>query len=141
MVRLATDLETNIVSVERIKEYGEIEQEAPWEKPDENVPSHWPEKGNITLNDFQVRYREGLDLALKGITFRVSGGEKIGIVGRTGAGKSSLALSLFRIIEATGGKIMIDDIDTSTIGLHTLRGRLTIIPQVSLVIFTRAQHR
>jgi ATP-binding cassette, subfamily C (CFTR/MRP), member 1 len=76
-----------------------------------------------------VRYREGLDLVLRGITFAVKTQEKIGIVGRTGAGKSSLTLSLFRIIEAAGGKIVIDDIDISTIGLHSLRSRLTIIPQ------------
>lgn len=71
----------------------------------------------------------GLDLVLKGITFSVKPLEKIGIVGRTGAGKSSLTLSLFRIIEAAGGKIVIDGIEISTIGLHSLRSRLTIIPQ------------
>lgn len=76
-----------------------------------------------------MRYREGLELVLKGISFTVTTQEKIGIVGRTGAGKSSLTLALFRIIEAAGGKIIIDGIDISTIGLHSLRSRLTIIPQ------------
>ena len=76
-----------------------------------------------------MRYREGLDLVLRGLTFSVKSQEKIGIVGRTGAGKSSLTLCLFRIIEAAGGKIVIDGIDISTIGLHSLRSRLTIIPQ------------
>lgn len=76
-----------------------------------------------------MRYREGLELVLKGISFAVKTQEKIGIVGRTGAGKSSLTLSLFRIIEAAGGKIIIDGIDISSIGLHSLRSRLTIIPQ------------
>lgn len=131
---MVTELETNIVSVERIKEYGEIEQEALWEKPDENIPPGWPESGNISFNNFQVRYRESLNPILKGITFHVNGGEKVGIVGRTGAGKSSLTLSLFRIIEATGGNIVIDNIDISKIGLHSLRKRLTIIPQVSPII-------
>lgn len=76
-----------------------------------------------------MRYREGLDLVLRGINFSVNAEEKIGIVGRTGAGKSSLTLALFRIIEAADGKIIIDDVDISQIGLHSLRSRLTIIPQ------------
>lgn len=70
-----------------------------------------------------------MELVLKGIDFSVKSQEKVGIVGRTGAGKSSLTLALFRIIEAAGGKIIIDDIDISKIGLHSLRNRLTIIPQ------------
>lgn len=83
----------------------------------------------VEFQDFQVRYREGLDLVLKGINFKVNSQEKVGIVGRTGAGKSSLTLALFRIIEPAGGKIVIDDIDVTKIGLHSLRSRLTIIPQ------------
>lgn len=89
----------------------------------------WPQKGIVEFQNFQVRYREGLDLVLKGIDFSVKSQEKIGIVGRTGAGKSSLTLALFRIIESAGGKIVIDDIDIAKIGLHSLRSRLTIIPQ------------
>lgn len=76
-----------------------------------------------------MRYREGLDLVLKGIDFAVKSREKVGIVGRTGAGKSSLTLALFRIIEAADGEIIIDDVNISEIGLHSLRSRLTIIPQ------------
>lgn len=90
---------------------------------------NWPQNGAVNFTNFQVRYREGLDLVLKGITFSVKPLEKVGIVGRTGAGKSSLTLSLFRIIEAAGGSIVIDGIEISTIGLHSLRSRLTIIPQ------------
>lgn len=89
----------------------------------------WPQKGVVEFRNFQVRYREGLDLVLKGIDFMVNSQEKIGIVGRTGAGKSSLTLALFRIIEAADGQIVIDDIDVAKIGLHSLRSRLTIIPQ------------
>lgn len=81
------------------------------------------------FKDYQLRYRENLDLVLKGISFTVEGGEKVGIVGRTGAGKSSLTLALFRIIEAAGGSISIDGIDVAELGLHSLRSRLTIIPQ------------
>lgn len=93
---MTSDVETNIVAVERIKEYGETEQEAPWELKNSNLPITWPENGEVEFKDYAVRYRTGLDLVLKGVTFKVKGGEKVGIVGRTGAGKSSLTLSLFR---------------------------------------------
>ncbi|GAB1859186.1 Multidrug resistance-associated protein 1 isoform X7 [Camponotus japonicus] len=129
LVRMTSDVETNIVAVERIKEYGETAQEAPWKNADYTPPKDWPKQGRVDFKDFKVRYREGLELVLYGLTFGVHGGEKIGIVGRTGAGKSSLTLSLFRIIEAAHGKILIDDIDISKMGLHDLRSRLTIIPQ------------
>lgn len=126
---MTSDVETNIVAVERIKEYGETPQEAAWEIKETEPATAWPEEGRVEFRDFKVRYREGLDLVLNGLTFSVQGGEKIGIVGRTGAGKSSLTLALFRIIEAAGGKIFIDGVDISKLGLHTLRSRLTIIPQ------------
>lgn len=130
LVRMTSDVETNIVAVERIKEYGETKQEAAWENTtDSNLPKNWPENGEVVFRDFQVRYREGLDLVLRGINFTVQGGEKVGIVGRTGAGKSSLTLALFRIIESAGGQILIDGHDISKLGLHALRSRLTIIPQ------------
>ncbi|KAI8125136.1 Multidrug resistance-associated protein 1 [Lucilia cuprina] len=129
LVRMSSDIETNIVAVERIKEYGETKQEAPWELENSNVPKNWPLEGEVVFENFKVRYREGLDLVLRGISFKIAGGEKVGIVGRTGAGKSSLTLSLFRIIEAAGGRILIDGIDIATMGLHMLRSRLTIIPQ------------
>ncbi|XP_075152488.1 multidrug-Resistance like Protein 1 isoform X4 [Haematobia irritans] len=129
LVRMSSDIETNIVAVERIKEYGETKQEAPWVIENSKVSKEWPENGQVVFDNFKVRYREGLDLVLRGISFKIAGGEKVGIVGRTGAGKSSLTLSLFRIIEASGGRILIDGIDISTLGLHMLRSRLTIIPQ------------
>uniref|UniRef100_A0A182PLM5 Multidrug resistance-associated protein 1 n=1 Tax=Anopheles epiroticus TaxID=199890 RepID=A0A182PLM5_9DIPT len=129
LVRMTSDVETNIVAVERIKEYGETKQEAAWELPNSTLPRDWPEQGRVEFRDFQVRYREGLELVLRGISFTVDGGEKVGIVGRTGAGKSSLTLALFRIIESAGGSIVIDGQDISQLGLHALRSRLTIIPQ------------
>ncbi|KAL7286834.1 hypothetical protein TKK_0018975 [Trichogramma kaykai] len=129
LVRMTSDVETNIVAVERIKEYGETPQEAPWNKPENDPDKDWPVQGSVEFHDFKVRYREGLDLVLSGLSFKVNGGEKIGIVGRTGAGKSSLTLALFRIIEAADGKILIDNVDIANLGLHTLRSRLTIIPQ------------
>lgn len=126
---MTSDVETNIVAVERIKEYGETTQEASWKNPEYTPPKEWPSNGRVDFKDFKVRYREGLDLVLHGVSFSVLGSEKIGIVGRTGAGKSSLTLALFRIIEAASGEILIDDINISKLGLHDLRSRLTIIPQ------------
>ena len=130
-------LKTSMVALERIKEYNEIEHEASWLAPhtDKILPENWPNKGEIIFRDFEMRYQKDLQPVLKGVNFRVDGGEKVGIVGRTGAGKSSLTLSLFRILECTGGGISIDGIDISKLGLHTLRGRLTIIPQVSFTKF------
>ncbi|XP_060863100.1 multidrug resistance-associated protein 1-like isoform X2 [Metopolophium dirhodum] len=129
LVRVTSDVETNIVAVERIKEYAETPQEAPWEVPSTQPPSEWPTRGEIQFQNLKLRYRESLDLVLKGLDFLVEGGQKVGIVGRTGAGKSSLTLSLFRIVEASEGSILIDGVDISKIGLHTLRNHLTIIPQ------------
>ena len=90
----------------------------------------WPQEGVVEMADYSTRYREGLDLVLQGITCNIQGGEKVGIVGRTGAGKSSLTLALFRIIEPAGGSIKIDGEDIIGLGLHDLRSKLTIIPQV-----------
>uniref|UniRef100_A0A5S6QET3 ABC-type glutathione-S-conjugate transporter n=1 Tax=Trichuris muris TaxID=70415 RepID=A0A5S6QET3_TRIMR len=127
-VRITSDVETNIVSIERVNEYSGTPKEAPWEN--DNKPSkEWPEKGDVQFDNYKLRYREGLELCLKDITCFIAGGEKIGIVGRTGAGKSSLTQAIFRIVEPAGGSIRIDNVDITILGLHTLRSRLTIIPQ------------
>ncbi|XP_062886764.1 ATP-binding cassette sub-family C member 3 isoform X2 [Mobula hypostoma] len=129
MVRMTSDLESNIVAVERVKEYSETATEAPWEIEANRPDKSWPEMGKVEFKGYCVRYREGLDLVLKNLNLSISGGEKVGIVGRTGAGKSSMTLCLFRIIEAAEGEICIDGIKIADIGLHDLRSRLTIIPQ------------
>ncbi|XP_071113608.1 multidrug resistance-associated protein 1-like [Haliotis cracherodii] len=129
LVRAVTDLETQVVSVERVKQYSGIESEAGWSIPDQRPDAGWPQQGVVRFLDYSTRYRQGLDLVLKCITCTVNSGEKVGIVGRTGAGKSSLTLSLFRLIEAAGGEINIDGVDVSTLGLHDLRSKLTILPQ------------
>ncbi|CAI5654084.1 unnamed protein product [Oreochromis niloticus] len=128
LVRMTSELETNIVAVERVSEYTELENEADW-VTDTRPPQQWPEAGRVQFENYKVRYRPELDLVLHGITCDIDSTEKIGIVGRTGAGKSSLTNCLFRIIEAAEGCIRIDDVDISKIGLHDLRNRLTIIPQ------------
>uniref|UniRef100_A0A4W4G6Z0 ABC transporter domain-containing protein n=1 Tax=Electrophorus electricus TaxID=8005 RepID=A0A4W4G6Z0_ELEEL len=122
IVRAWTDVENNIVSVERVKEYSETPKEVP-------LPSAWPQTGTIEFQEYGLQYRKGLDWALKEITLSVQEREKVGIVGRTGAGKSSLALGIFRILEAAKGKISIDGIDIAEVGLQDLRSRVTIIPQ------------
>ena len=127
-VRMNCQMETNIVSVERIKEYTEMKREAP-PFMDYRPPLGWPSDGKITFSDVQIRYRDGLDLVLNGVSFSVETHEKIGIVGRTGAGKSTVTLGLFRLVELAGGSILIDGVDISKLGLHTLRSALSIIPQ------------
>ncbi|KAH9120699.1 hypothetical protein AeMF1_007245, partial [Aphanomyces euteiches] len=93
------------------------------------VPASWPEKGLIEFQNYSMRYREHLDLVLNDITFTVNGGEKIGICGRTGSGKSSLMSALFRMVPSATGSIKLDGVDISSISVSTLRSRLTIIPQ------------
>ncbi|KUI60128.1 Metal resistance protein YCF1 [Cytospora mali] len=129
IVRQTVEVETNIVSVERVLEYARLPSEAPEINPHNRPPASWPTDGAISFNGYSARYREGLDLVLKNIKLDIKSNEKIGVVGRTGAGKSSLTLALFRIIEAASGNISIDNVNTSSIGLLDLRRRLAIIPQ------------
>ena len=89
----------------------------------------WPKEGLIEFKDYSVRYRPDTNIVLKNLNFKVKGGEKIGIIGRTGSGKSTLCLAIFRILEPETGTIFIDGMDISKIGLRTLRSCLTIIPQ------------
>ena len=129
IVRSSVLLETNVVSVERVLEYCKLPSEAPAIIPDKVPENEWPSKGIIKFNNYTTSYREGLPPVLNDITLTIGSGEKIGIVGRTGAGKSTLTLALFRLLEATEGSIYIDDIDISSIGLQNLRSNLAIIPQ------------
>ncbi|XP_064151703.1 multidrug resistance-associated protein 1 isoform X3 [Loxodonta africana] len=129
LVRMSSEMETNIVAVERLKEYSETEKEAPWQIEEMAPPSTWPQVGRVEFQDYGLRYREDLDLVLRHINITIDGGEKVGIVGRTGAGKSSLTLGLFRITEPAKGQIIIDGVNIAQIGLHSLRLKITIIPQ------------
>lgn len=129
IVRQTVEVETNIVSVERVLEYARLPSEAPDIISKRRPKISWPGQGAVDFNNYSARYRTGLDLVLKGINLHIKSHEKIGVVGRTGAGKSSLTLALFRIIEPDTGNISIDDLNTSTIGLLDLRSRLAIIPQ------------
>ncbi|KAM0162850.1 hypothetical protein ACHAQE_001634 [Botrytis cinerea] len=129
MVRLYSMNEQNMNSVERIKEYLDVEQEAA-EYIEETEPAkNWPSQGSVEFINYTTRYREDLDPVLRNVSFKIRPLEKVGIVGRTGAGKSSLALALFRGLEAEEGKILIDEVDVGLIGLRDLRERITIVPQ------------
>ncbi|KAJ2609708.1 hypothetical protein H4S08_003934 [Coemansia sp. RSA 1365] len=128
-VRSYTEVENSMIQLERVVEYAELKPEAPEVIEDRRPEGEWPEQGLIEFNDYSTRYREGLDLVLKGLSFRVLPRQKVGIVGRTGAGKSSLTLALFRIIEAADGQILIDGEDIAKYGLFDVRSKLSIIPQ------------
>ncbi|CAM6096367.1 unnamed protein product [Calypogeia fissa] len=122
-------LEQKMVAVERILQYTGIPSEAPLVIEGHRPDATWPNKGSITMKNVQMRYRPDTPLVLKGISFSLRGGEKLGVVGRTGSGKSSLIQALFRIVEPAGGQIVVDRIDITTIGLRDLRSKFSIIPQ------------
>ncbi|KAJ6437930.1 ATP-dependent bile acid permease [Purpureocillium lavendulum] len=124
----AMNFTENILSL-RVKECLDLEQEAPPVLEDSRVLASWPDKGNIEFVKYTTRYRCDLEPVLKNISLKINAREKVGIVGRTGAGKSSLALAIFRALEAEKGKIVIDDIDIGTIGLRDLRDNITMVPQ------------
>ena len=127
-VRQLAEVENNMNATERVHFYGtELEEEAPLQMG--TVPENWPEKGRIEFKTAEMRYRPELPLVLKGLSMDVQVGERIGIVGRTGAGKSSIMSALFRLTELSAGTIEIDGVDISKIGLFDLRSRLAIIPQ------------
>nr|XP_051703448.1 ATP-binding cassette sub-family C member 6 [Oryctolagus cuniculus] len=128
-VRSWTDLESSIVSVERVTDYARTPKEAPWRLPTCAARPPWPRGGQIEFRGFGLRHRPELPLAVHGVSFEIHAGEKVGIVGRTGAGKSSLAGALLRLQEAAEGGIWIDGVPIAHVGLHKLRSRITIIPQ------------
>ncbi|KAL7749719.1 hypothetical protein RI367_004947 [Sorochytrium milnesiophthora] len=127
VVRFACDLENEIVAVERIREYSIL----PSEGPEHNaaVDASWPPAGSISFKQYTTAYNISEKPVLNNLDITVRAGEKIGICGRTGAGKSTITMALFRIIEAVAGNIEIDGQDISKVGLTDLRSRLTIIPQ------------
>lgn len=129
LVRLYAMNEQNMNSVERIKEYLDVEQEADAVIEDTRPAANWPSEGSVQFINYTTRYRKDLEPVLRNVSFKINPREKVGIVGRTGAGKSSLALALFRGLEAEAGKILIDNVDIGLIGLQDLRESITIVPQ------------
>jgi len=131
-VRQVSEVETRLNSVERLLEYqGEdFPREAASELPDDpKADEAWPTEGKIDIKDLELRYRDGLPLALAGLTMNIPAGSSVGICGRTGSGKSSLMVSLFRLTEKAGGSVVIDGRDIHNMGLQPIRSRMAIIPQ------------
>jgi len=129
MIRQWAEVENAMNATERIHFYGSsLPEEAPL-RTNAQVPSSWPEAGTVEFKGVGMRYREGLPLVLKDLTLTIPGGSRVGVVGRTGAGKSSITSALFRLVELAEGTIAIDGVDISTLGLALLRSKLSIIPQ------------
>ncbi|KAH7841721.1 hypothetical protein Vadar_033415 [Vaccinium darrowii] len=128
-IRNQCTLANQIISVERLNQYMHIPSEAPEVIEENQPPFNWPTEGKVEIQDLQIRYRADAPLVLRGISCTFEGGHKIGIVGRTGSGKTTLIGSLFRLVEPSGGKIVVDGRDISMLGLHDLRSRFGIIPQ------------
>lgn len=136
MLRNFTTLETMMVAVERLFEYSKLPPEEPVDKPTRKAaPPGWPAAGGIVFAHVRMGYRPGLPDVLCDLDLAIQPAEKVGIVGRTGAGKSSILVALFRMGELRAGSITIDGIDTATLPLYELRSRLAIIPQ-DPVLFT-----
>ena len=124
-----SNLENDMVGLERCLAYTRIISEKPEHMKIDETLENWPTEGGIKFENYSVQYRPDTEIVLKNLSFEIEPKQKIGIVGRTGSGKSTIALCLFRILEAKEGKILIDDTDISEIGLNKLRSNLTIIPQ------------
>ncbi|TPX32622.1 hypothetical protein SmJEL517_g04298 [Synchytrium microbalum] len=126
-LRNIAEIESRMNSIERLGYYGtQLPQERTTGNP---KPDGWPFAGEITLKHVELKYREELDPVLKDVSLNIHGAEKIGVVGRTGAGKSSIIAALFSLVELSKGSIEIDGVDTSTLTLKDLRNGLSIIPQ------------
>ncbi|CCH46915.1 ATP-dependent bile acid permease [Wickerhamomyces ciferrii] len=129
VVRLYANVEMTMNSVERLQEYLSIDEEPAEYIPENEPPTNWPSQGKLEVNDLSLRYAPTLPRVIKNVTFNVEPSNKIGIVGRTGAGKSTIITALFRFLDPETGYIKIDDIDITSIGLKNLRQAITIIPQ------------
>lgn len=125
---MIAQVEAQMSSVERILFYAQNVAPEAEERTDQDPPEDWPKSGEIKITDASMKYRNG-PLVLKKLSLEIKGGEKIGVVGRTGSGKSSLMTTLFRIVELSEGNINIDGVDIGTIGTFPLRSKLSIIPQ------------
>ncbi|KAG8064046.1 hypothetical protein GUJ93_ZPchr0004g38273 [Zizania palustris] len=128
-ISISCMLENGMISVERVNQYSALPSEAPWEVADCLPSPNWPSRGDIDIKDLKVRYRSNTPLILKGVTVSINSGEKIGVVGRTGSGKSTLVQALFRLVEPVEGHIIIDGVNICNLGLHDLRSRFGVIPQ------------
>ncbi|KAG0363974.1 hypothetical protein BG005_000006 [Podila minutissima] len=129
LIRIYATNEMNLNSVERVAEYMNLDEEPPAIIEGSRPPAHWPHAGEIVVKDLVMKYAPDTPAVIKNVSFTIKAGEKVGVVGRTGSGKSTFAISLFRFMDPISGTITIDGIDICKIGLLDLRSNLTIIPQ------------
>ncbi|KAF9360285.1 hypothetical protein BGX26_009968 [Mortierella sp. AD094] len=129
LIRIYAQNEMNLNSVERVTEYMNLEEEPPAIIEGSRPPASWPHAGEIVVDHLTMKYAPDAPAVIKDVSFTIKAGEKVGVVGRTGSGKSTFAISLFRFMDPVSGTITIDGIDICKIGLHDLRSNLTIIPQ------------
>ena len=129
VMKLKSEFRARVNSLERIGEYIALPQEAAHFIPDMKPAASWPPRGHIEMTRVNFRYRPDLPLVLREVTVTIGGGMKVGIVGRTGAGKSSLISTLLRLVELDGGSIVVDGVNISEIGLADLRSAVAVIPQ------------
>jgi ATP-binding cassette, subfamily C (CFTR/MRP), member 4 len=132
-IRQSAEVVNQMVSIERVLGFSELPPEDKLELESDKQLENWPENGSISVTNLNARYRLQLPLSLENVSFQVPDGSHVGIVGRTGSGKSTLLQCLFRLIEAESGSIHLSDIDISKIGLHTLRTKLSVIPQTPIL--------
>ena len=128
----ATSADLLFSSVERVVEYLDLPQEPPMIIEDSRPPTTWPASNSqnlIVVDGLTVKYAPELPSVLHNISFALKGGERIGLLGRTGSGKSTLAMSILRFVDPSEGRIIIDGVDITSIGLHDLRSKVTFIPQ------------
>lgn len=130
-IRQYSELENNMTSVERTVEYVDVEPE---NKKSGEIRENWPSQGRIQYENVSLTYSTSKEKVLRDVSFEIRAGEKIGIIGRTGAGKSSIISVLFRLYDFDG-RILIDSVDTKTIALEYMRSRIAIIPQ-DPILFT-----
>jgi len=125
------EIRENLIAVQKLLKLGDVKQElqtSPAESAPVEVPANWPSIGKVTFKDVSLRYRPETDLVLKDLSFDVQPSHKVGVVGRTGAGKSTMCLLISRILELEKGNIEIDGIETNKVALETLRNKITVIP-------------
>ncbi|XP_076011422.1 ATP-binding cassette sub-family C member 12 [Genypterus blacodes] len=136
VIYTSSEVEARFNSVERQLEYIQnSKSEAPSKIKEVQISENWPQQGNITFVNYKMRYRMNMPIVLNNLNINIRAGEKLGIVGRTGSGKSSLGVALFRLVEPASGTILIDGVDITAIGLQELRSKLSIIPQDPVLFF------